>query len=100
MIPLPPPVEPDEPDLPEQTDEAPESDEPAEGEETVAEAPGTAPPARVVTSARRLGSRPFNWLVSLVGLPWQRRLGWGALQVPRVRYWEKEYEKLNDTDLK
>jgi preprotein translocase subunit SecA len=87
LIPLPPPTEPVEPVS---------VDEPFP--EAAAETP--APPPRRVASGRRLGWRPFNWLVSLVGLPWQRRLAWAALQVPRVRSWEKTYDKLNDEDLR
>jgi preprotein translocase subunit SecA len=92
VIPLLPPVEPVEPDEPNEPDEVDEES----GEENGA----ATPHVRAVASGRRLGSPPVNWLVSLVGLPWQRRLAWGALQVPRVRYWEQVYDKLNDTDLK
>jgi len=48
----------------------------------------------------RLGPLWWNRLWALVGLPWQRRLGWAALQVPRIRYWEKQYDKLSDTELR
>ncbi len=34
------------------------------------------------------------------GLPWQRRLGWAALQVPKIRYWEKQFEASNDEELR
>src|SRR4051812_35309515 len=30
--------------------------------------------------------------MALVGLPWQRRLAWAALQVPKIRYWENYYD--------
>jgi preprotein translocase subunit SecA len=48
---------------------------------------------------RRLGSYARNALVALIGLPWQRRLAHGALKVPRIRHWEREYDKLSDADL-
>ncbi len=48
----------------------------------------------------RLGPRWFNHLKALFGLPWQRKLGWAALQVPRIRSWEKEFDGLSDADLK
>jgi len=51
-------------------------------------------------SRSRLGPRWLNGIKALLGLPWQRRLGWAALQVSRIRYWEKEFEGLNDEDLK
>jgi preprotein translocase subunit SecA len=48
----------------------------------------------------RLGPRWFNHLTALFGSPWHRKLGWAALQVPRIRSWEKEFDRLNDADLK
>ncbi len=48
----------------------------------------------------RLGARWLNWVRSVIGLPWQRRLGWAALQVPRVRSWESTFERLNDEEMK
>src|SRR5262249_17506329 len=48
----------------------------------------------------RLGSRWYNRLLALVGLPWQRRLAWGALQVPRVRELESKYDALTVEELK
>jgi preprotein translocase subunit SecA len=63
-------------------------------------APGTdalpAPPA----PGNRLGPRWLNALKALVGLPWQRRLARAALYVPRIRRWEKKFEKLNADDLR
>jgi preprotein translocase subunit SecA len=53
-----------------------------------------------VGAAGRLGFRPFNYLRSWLGLPWQRRLGWAALQVPKIRYWEGRFESLNDAELR
>jgi preprotein translocase subunit SecA len=48
----------------------------------------------------RLGRRGPNYLKALLGLPPQRRLAQAALQVDRIRYWEKQYSKLNDAELK
>jgi preprotein translocase subunit SecA len=48
----------------------------------------------------RLGPRWLNGAVALVGLPWQRRLARAALMVPRVRRWEKQYDRLSDPELK
>jgi preprotein translocase subunit SecA len=48
----------------------------------------------------RLGPRWWNLLRSLAGLPWQRRLGWAALQVPRVRDWETKYDSLAADELR
>jgi preprotein translocase subunit SecA len=62
--------------------------------------PGTLPERKVERPAHRLGPRPWNWLKAAGGLPWQRRLGWAALQVPRIRSWEKKYERQSDEDLK
>jgi preprotein translocase subunit SecA len=65
---------------------------------TVAAAPGVRP-ARPAPR-NRLGPRWFNFLKALLAPPWQRKLGWAALQVPRIRHWEKQYDRLNDAELK
>jgi preprotein translocase subunit SecA len=54
-------------------------------------------PAR---SRNRLGPRWWNALKALAGLPWQRRLAWAALQAPKIRYWEAQFERLNDEELR
>src|SRR5262249_34772698 len=41
-----------------------------------------------------------NRVKALVGLPWQRRLGRAALVVPQARYWEAQFERLSDDELK
>ncbi len=57
--------------------------------------------ARAAPAPRnRLGPRWFNVLKAAFGLPWHRRLGWAALQVPKIRHWEKEFDRLGDLDLK
>ncbi len=48
----------------------------------------------------RMGPGWWNLLRSLVGLPWQRRLGWAARQVPRIRAWEEKYQHLSDDELR
>jgi preprotein translocase subunit SecA len=48
----------------------------------------------------RLGSWYKNYIVSWVGLPWQRRLAAAALYVPAIRRCEEELGKLNDDELR
>ena len=52
------------------------------------------------TPSGRLGPGWLNALKAAVGLPWQRRLARAAAMIPRVRYWEREYDKLNGDDLR
>jgi preprotein translocase subunit SecA len=52
------------------------------------------------SASDRLGSRWLNHVLALVGLPWQRRLAYAALQVPKCRHWEAEFERLSDPELK
>src|SRR5260370_1429709 len=60
--------------------------------------PGTeAAPIRSSTSGR-LGMRWVNHLKALFGLPSQRRLARAALYVDRIRYWENEFNRLNDVE--
>jgi preprotein translocase subunit SecA len=47
-----------------------------------------------------MGARWANHLKALFGLPSQRRLARAALQVDRIRYWEKEFSRLNDAELR
>jgi preprotein translocase subunit SecA len=61
--------------------------------------PGTLP-TRADAGANRLGPTWWNQVKALAGLPWQRRLAWAALRVPRIRHWERQYDRLNDPDLK
>src|SRR5262249_38549998 len=65
-------------------------------------APSPEPPVYVKPPAprNRLGPRWLNHLTALPGLPWQRRLSWGALQVPRIRAFEARYDSLSDDELK
>jgi preprotein translocase subunit SecA len=42
----------------------------------------------------------LNAIKALAGLPWQRRLGWAALQVPKIRRWESTFERLSDEELR
>ncbi|MFO0928070.1 MAG: helicase-related protein [Gemmataceae bacterium] len=48
----------------------------------------------------RLGPRWWNHVVALVGLPWQRRLAWAALQVPKIRAFERQLESLTQDELR
>jgi preprotein translocase subunit SecA len=55
----------------------------------------------VRTSASdRLGTRWINQLKALFGTPSQRRLARAALHIDRIRYWETEFGKLNDAELR
>jgi preprotein translocase subunit SecA len=65
-------------------------------------APSESPVAKPRPPAprNRLGFRWYNHLRSWLGLPWQRRLGWAALQIPSIRHWEKQFENLSTEDLK
>ena len=58
------------------------------------------PPCLASCRRGRLGPWLTNAVVALIGPPWQRRLAQGALMVPRIRAWERDYEKLSDADLK
>jgi preprotein translocase subunit SecA len=49
--------------------------------------------------AGRLGPLWYNYLRAGLGLPWQRRLGWGAIQIPKIRRREAEYDRLTDAEL-
>jgi preprotein translocase subunit SecA len=48
----------------------------------------------------RFGPRWLNSIRALFGLPSQRRLARGALQIDRVRYWEGEFNRLSDAEIK
>jgi preprotein translocase subunit SecA len=62
--------------------------------------PGTeAGPIRA-SGTGRLGLRSVNYSKALFGLPSQRRLARAALQIDRIRYWEKEFTRLNDAELR
>jgi preprotein translocase subunit SecA len=68
---------------------------------TVPEPQSAAEPASFPQSVPgRLGSRLSNALLAAVGLPWQRRLARAALKVPRIRYWERQLDKLSDAELR
>ncbi len=59
-----------------------------------------APSARAIMPPGRLGGYLTNLLFSVAGLPWQRRLAWAALQVPRIRHWEKKATALTDDEMR
>jgi len=52
------------------------------------------------SSTDRLGSRWVNHLKALFGFPSQRRLARAALHIDRIRYWETEFSRLNDAELR
>ncbi len=58
------------------------------------DSPQSAKPVYVKPPApsNRLGWRWANHLRAIFGLPWQRRLAWAALQIPKIRYWEHYYD--------
>ncbi|MFN4261038.1 MAG: preprotein translocase subunit SecA [Gemmataceae bacterium] len=56
--------------------------------------------AERLNSPHRLGSRWWNYLKAMFGLPSQRRLAYAALQVDAIRHWEREASRLSDADLK
>jgi preprotein translocase subunit SecA len=48
----------------------------------------------------RFGSRGWNYLKAWFGPPSKRRLAYAALQIPQIRYWEDEFDKLGDDDVR
>ncbi len=58
------------------------------------------PAVERTSGANRLGFRPFNYLRALLGTPSQRRLAYAALQIGRIRHFEREFERLNDAELR
>jgi preprotein translocase subunit SecA len=57
-------------------------------------------PDRPPSPANRLGSHWYNYARALFGLPPQRRLARASLQISRIRYWQKEFSKLSDAEVK
>ena len=47
----------------------------------------------------RLGPWPVNQVVSVVGLPWKRRLSRAALLIPRIRAWERRFLDITDAQM-
>jgi preprotein translocase subunit SecA len=48
----------------------------------------------------RFGSRWWNQLKAWFGTPTKRRLAYAALQIPRIRWWEGEFSRLTDTEIR
>jgi preprotein translocase subunit SecA len=48
----------------------------------------------------RFGQRWWNYLKAWFGPPSKRRLAYAALQVPSIRYWEAEFARLSDAELR
>ena len=42
----------------------------------------------------------LNHLKAWFGTPSQRRRAWAALLVPKIRYWEQEFGRLNDKEIR
>lgn len=47
----------------------------------------------------RFGSYWKNQLLSWVGTPWDRRLAQAALLIPKIRFYESEFDKLTDFEI-
>ncbi len=64
--------------------------------------PALLPTAEIprASSRGRLGPGWLNWTRFLLGTPSQRRLARAALNVDRIRHWEKEYTALSDLELR
>ncbi len=60
----------------------------------------TAPLAPVIPNVNRFGTRWINVGKAWLGTPSQRRLAHGALQIAQVRYWEQEFSKLTDPEIR
>ncbi len=48
----------------------------------------------------RMGPTWLNSIKALSPIPWQRRLARAALMVPRIRSWEKQFDKLSENELR
>jgi preprotein translocase subunit SecA len=68
---------------------------------TTLDEPALAPPPVVDRNVRgRCGPRWLNHIKALFGPPSQRRLAQAALQIDRIRYWEGEFSRLSDAEVK
>jgi preprotein translocase subunit SecA len=65
-----------------------------------APAPAVAEVLKRPNVTNRFGPRWFNALRALFGTPAQRRLGYAALQIGRIRYWEAEFSRLSDEEIR
>jgi len=63
-------------------------------------APDSVTKDAAAASSRRLGPRWLSYLTALFGSPAQRRLARAALQIDRIRYWEKEFSRLSAAELR
>jgi preprotein translocase subunit SecA len=59
-----------------------------------------APAVARAQSYDRFGPRWWNYLKAWFGSPAKRRLAYAALQIARIRYWESEFDRLSDADVK
>ena len=68
--------------------------------DSVPSTPETSAPPAHAQNFDRFGARWWNRCKALVGTPTKRRLAYAALQVPHVRYWEDQFSKLADAEIK
>jgi preprotein translocase subunit SecA len=66
--------------------------------DTAVTAAAPAPPR--ASEPGRLGTPWLNHIKAWLGTPSQRRLAHAALQVPKTRYWEEQFSKLNDKEVR
>jgi preprotein translocase subunit SecA len=57
-------------------------------------------PSQRLNSTNRLGPRWLNHFRRLFGTPARRRLARGALAIDRIRYWENEFSRLSDAEVR
>jgi preprotein translocase subunit SecA len=67
---------------------------------TVEAAPAVAEVLKRPNVTNRFGPRWYNALRALLGPPAQRRLGYAALQIGRIRYWEAEFSRVSDEEIR
>jgi preprotein translocase subunit SecA len=68
--------------------------------ETIATDAGSTPALASTPGQRRLGMPLLNRLQAWFGTPSKRRLAQAALVVPRCRYWEQEFSRLSDAEVR
>jgi preprotein translocase subunit SecA len=67
---------------------------------TVSPGTGTAPVHATIPNVNRFGARGLNYAKAWFGMPANRRLAHGALQIAPIRYWEQEFSKLTDPEVR
>jgi preprotein translocase subunit SecA len=59
----------------------------------------SAPPTEY-KNYNRFGAYWWNFLKAWLGPPHRRRLAYAALQIPQIRHWETEFDRLGDAEIK